>query len=243
MSEKNEVQIQQPAEMIMAAVKADTDLDKLEKLLELQMKWEENEARKAYHKSMALFKADPPDIYKDKKNLQFGSRYTSLDNLVNVTIPRLGKYGFSHKWNYGKLENGNPSVTCILTHELGHSDSVTQDAPPIQSKNKAGQIVTNPIQQVKATQTYLKITTFEAITGLVSKESNCDDDGNAMTDVESVSDKQLHNLRDLIISAEVSEEPICKFFKIEKLEDLPKAQYQKALTIIEARKAEKEKDC
>lgn len=169
-----------PAALMQIALSKNMDLDKLEKMLELQTKYEERKAKKAFVKAMATFKANPPDIYKDKINLQFDSMYTSLSGLVNKTIPELSKHGFSHNWNYGTAENGNPEVTCVLTHELGHSISVTQDAAPIQSKNKAGQIVTNPIQQTKCTQTYLKITTFEAVTGLVSKEANLDDDGNAV---------------------------------------------------------------
>ena len=55
-----------PAEMIRLAVASNADLDKLEKLLALQMTWEKNEARKAYHLAMAAFKADPPKIGKDK---------------------------------------------------------------------------------------------------------------------------------------------------------------------------------
>lgn len=169
-----------PAALMQIALSKGMDLDKLEKMLELQTRYEEREAKKAFIRAMAAFKATPPNIYKDKKNAQFDSTYTSLSGLVNKTIPELSKHGFSHNWNYGTAENGNSEVTCVLTHELGHSISVTQDAAPIQSKNKAGQVVTNPIQQVKCTQTYLKITTFEAVTGLVSKEANLDDDGNAV---------------------------------------------------------------
>lgn len=167
-----------PAALMQIALTKGMDLDKLEKMLELQIKWEERESKKAFVKAMAAFKLNPPDIYKDRKNAQFDSMYTSLDGLVNKTIPELSKHGFSHNWTYSTAANGNPEVTCVLTHELGHSISVTQDAAPIQSKNKSGQVVTNPIQQVKCTQTYLKITTFEAVTGLVSKEANLDDDGN-----------------------------------------------------------------
>ena len=45
-----------PSDMIMAAVKGGADLDKLEKLLNLQIKWEGNEAKKAYHIAMSKFK-------------------------------------------------------------------------------------------------------------------------------------------------------------------------------------------
>lgn len=229
-----------PVEVIKTAMAGGVDPDQLEKLLELQQKWEANEARKAFVRAMTNFKENPPNIYKDTKNEQFNSMYTSLNGLVNTAIPELSKHGFSHHWGYGTAANGNPSVTCILTHELGHSISVTQDAAPIQSKNKGGQVVTNPIQQVKCTQTYLKITTFEAVTGLVSKEVNLDDDGNARTTIDSIDDKQLHTLRDNLLDAEAKEEPLCKHFGIDELKDLPKNSYQRALVAIKEKKEKKE---
>ena len=41
-------------------------LEQLGKLLDLQMRWEANEQRKAYHAAMAAFKAEVPQIVKNK---------------------------------------------------------------------------------------------------------------------------------------------------------------------------------
>ena len=55
-----------PAELIKAAIAGNADLEKLERLLDIQIKWEANEAKKAYVAAMARFKADPPKIEKDR---------------------------------------------------------------------------------------------------------------------------------------------------------------------------------
>lgn len=164
-----------PAALMQTAMNRGMDLDKLEKMLELQCRWEERESKKAFTKAMANFKADPPTIYKDKINKQFGSMYSSIDAMVNPAIPYLSKYGLSHSWQYGEPAEKQVVVTCTITHELGHSESVTMSAPP----DTSGGNSKNPIQQIKSTQTYLKIATFEAVTGLVSQEANLNDDGNA----------------------------------------------------------------
>ena len=65
--EKKEIPENSPAEMIRLAVAGGADLEKLEKLLTLQERWEANEAKKAYNKAMAAFKSNPPKINKDKK--------------------------------------------------------------------------------------------------------------------------------------------------------------------------------
>lgn len=158
-------------DVLMAAIQKNYTPELIEKMMDLQERFEKNEARKAYVVAITKFKADPPQIYKDKVNSQFKSKYSSIDALVNPSIPHLSKYGLSHSWTYdttGEIL----SVTCILTHELGHSDSVTMSAPPDTSGAK------NPLQERKSTLTYLKISTFEGVTGLVSKEGNLDDDGN-----------------------------------------------------------------
>ena len=147
----------------------------IEKMMDLQERHEANQAKKAFTKAMAAFKADPPTICKDKINKQFGSKYSSIDALVNPAIPYLSKYGLSHSWQYGEPAEKQVVVTCTITHELGHSESVTMSAPP----DTSGGNSKNPIQQIKSTQTYLKIATFEAVTGLVSQEANLNDDGNA----------------------------------------------------------------
>lgn len=215
-----------PAEMIMAAVSGQADLDKVEKLLELQERWERNEARKAFHQAMAEFKAVPLQITKDKVNKQYNSMYTTLGNLVNTANPELSKYGFSHSWDIN--QNGVISVTCKITHKLGHCEQTSASAPSDTSGSK------NPIQQIKSTITYLKSVTFESVTGLASTDANVDDDGAGV--VKKIDDKQLHTLRDLLIAKEMPESKLNEFLQIEKLEDLPATAYMKAMQTINAAK-------
>ena len=231
MSEKNEIQIQQPAELIMAAVKADTDLDKLEKLLELQMKWEGNEARKSYFKAIASFKEEAPKVTKDKQNKQYNSMYTTLGNLINTVNPILSKHGLSASWDIE--QNGVIKVICKLTHELGHSEIASMQADSDKSGAKS------PIQQIKSTITYLKAVTFESICGLASSDANYDDDGKS-AGVELIDDKQLSILIDGLVSLDKDESKFCAFLKVDKLENLPKSQYQQAIAALEASKKKKE---
>ncbi len=81
-----------PADMIKMAVAGGADLEKLEKLMLLQERWEGNEAKKEYHKAMAAFKANPPEINKDKQvsyNTNKGKteyRHASLANVCNKIL-------------------------------------------------------------------------------------------------------------------------------------------------------------
>ena len=232
MDGKNEIQTQQqPAELIMAAVKADTDLDKLEKLLEIQMKWEGNEARKAYFKAIAAFKEESPKVTKDKENKQYNSMYTTLGNLINTVNPILSKHGLSASWDIE--QNGVIKVICKLTHCLGHSEIASMQADADKSGSKSA------IQQIKSTITYLKAVTFESICGLASSNANYDDDGQS-AGVELIDEKQLSKIMDFLISLDKDETKFCAFLKVDKLENLPKSQYQQAIAALEASKKKKE---
>jgi hypothetical protein len=67
---ENDKQIQvsdrSPAALMMVAIEKNLDLDKVEKAMALQERYEANEARKAFHDAMAGFKAQPPEIEKDR---------------------------------------------------------------------------------------------------------------------------------------------------------------------------------
>ncbi len=52
--------------------------------------------------------------------------------------------------------------------------------------------------------------------------------------VEFINDKQLHQLRDLLIAKELKESKLLEYLKIEKLEELPSDQFIKALAAINA---------
>jgi hypothetical protein len=163
-----------PADLLRIAVDKGADLDRLEKLLDLQMKYEANEARKAYVSDMAAFKLNPPEIIKDKqvgymgKDGFVGYSHASLGNVTNSIIEGLAKHGFSHSWNT-EQQGANVVVTCILTHRLGHSERTTLTAPKDDSGKK------NQIQQMASAISYLQRYTLLAATGLATQDQ--DDDG------------------------------------------------------------------
>lgn len=150
------------------------DVAKLQALLAVKKEWEADEARKAYVVALNAFKADPPEILKNK-TVDFTSqkgrthyKHAALDNASEIIGAALAVHGISHRWN---VEQTGPKikVSCILTHALGHSESVTMEASPDESGNK------NSIQAVGSTVSYLQRYTLFAASGIAPK--NVDDDG------------------------------------------------------------------
>lgn len=163
-----------PVELLRIAVSQNADIDKLTKLMDLQERWEANEARKAFVSAMNDFKAAPPVITKNK-DVAFGqTRYShaTLDHVCDAVTKGLSEHGISHRW---KVDQSTEwiTVTCVLTHALGHSEETTLKGAPDNSGSK------NSIQAVGSTVTYLQRYTLLAATGLAA--GGLDNDGRGDT--------------------------------------------------------------
>lgn len=158
-----------PMQLIQMAVQQGADVERLEKLLDLQLRWEANEARKLFVVAMNAFKAAPPTITKNRhvtyKEVDYW--HATLDNVVDSIGAAMSKHGISHRWKTGQVD-GKISVTCVLTHEAGHSEETTLTAGADVTGSK------NAIQAIASTVRYLQRYTLLSATGLAEKG---DDDG------------------------------------------------------------------
>lgn len=158
-----------PMRLLEIAANQNADIDKLHKLMELQMTWEANEARKAFTVAMMTFKKNPPQINKNqhvKIQPKDGGRayeydHATLDHACDMIIPALAAVGISHGWKVNQSEQ--ISVTCVLTHEFGHKDETTLRAGPDTSGGK------NSIQAISSTVTYLQRYSLLSAVGMAPK--------------------------------------------------------------------------
>ncbi len=156
-----------PAHMLQIAVEQGADLDKLEKLMDLQERWEEREAQKAFTVSMSDFRNRCPAIVKTRSghNIKYAGLAESIDQIKDL----MAECGLSHSWSTGQ-EGSDVKVTCTVTHILGHSESTLLVAGPDTTGSK------NSIQAIGSTVSYLQRYTLFAILGLASQDA--DTDGN-----------------------------------------------------------------
>lgn len=160
-----------PSDLIRYAMDKGADIEKLEQLFALQLKYEANEARKAYVAAMVEFKRNPPEIFKTS-HVKFGLTeydHATIGDVTSITGAALAACGISHRWDMVQAE-GKITVKCILTHALGHSEQVELSAGADQSGGK------NAIQAVASTVSYLQRYTLLAASGLATKDQ-ADDDG------------------------------------------------------------------
>lgn len=218
-----------PMQMLQAAVEQN-DLDKMEKFMELQERWEANEARKAYTVAMTSFKGDPPVIYKNKlvgyenkDGSVTGYRHASLDHVVDAIGAGLAKHGLSHRWDICDIEGGQIKVTCIITHEKGHSESVSLQAGADSTGKK------NNIQAKGSTVTYLQRYTLLSATGLAAKGQ--DDDGQS-AEVERITEEQANQIHAMITENNIPKAPFLKFMKCESIETITAQAFSEAINAL-----------
>ncbi len=219
-----------PMTMLNMAVSQGADIDKLEKLMALQERWEANEARKAYVVAMNSFKADPPEIFKDR-HVAFGKTSYDHASLANVTQSigqSLASHGLSHRWATDQVEGGQIKVTCVITHENGHSESVTLQAGADQSGAK------NNIQAVGSTVSYLQRYTLLSATGLATKDM--DDDAENAEPVEKITEEQAADLKSLEEEVGADHGKFCQYMGITALCDIPASQLKKATSALESKR-------
>jgi hypothetical protein len=171
-----------PMDMLQMAVSQNADLDKLEKLMALQERWEANEARKAFTKAMSEFKSQGVVIGKDKHvsfNTSKGKteyNHATLGNVCDVIGKSLSEFGLSYRWSTEQSE-GKIKVTCVLMHVLGHSESVSLQSGADDSGGK------NSIQAIGSTVSYLQRYTLLAITGTATQEQDNDGASYGLKDI------------------------------------------------------------
>lgn len=144
-------------------------------LLDTQLRYEANEARKAFVQALEEFKKNPPEIvktklvaYLNKDGSTTSYKHAEIDKANEIITQALLKVGITHTWR-SREEGGRIYVTCVLRHTLGHcEDGSTLSGPADTSGGKNG------IQAIGSTQSYLARYTLLPSVGLVAKGEDND---------------------------------------------------------------------
>jgi len=227
---ENLPEVQAPQSLMEIAIKNNASLDKIDKMMELQMKWEENEAKKAYVVAMSDFKKNPPVIIKDQ-SVSFGQgktsyKHASLANVADKVGKALAEHSLSASWSTSQAD-GLITVKCTITHSQGYGESTSISASPDTTGSKNG------IQAIGSTITYLERYSILALTGLATNEH--EDDGNASgSPPQCITAEQVSELTDLINSQSAPESDWLTWAAVESLETMPENKYNKLKTALEA---------
>jgi len=232
-----------PAKLLEIAIAQNVDIEKLEKLMAMQERWEEREAEKAFTRAMSAFRSKPLAIEKDQKVSYKTDKglieywHASLANESNVIAEAMAPHGLSFRWltEQDMQGGGLITVTCIVSHIDGHSERTPLSGGPDQSGGK------NNIQAVGSTVQYLKRYTLEAAAGVATYDPLDDDGrtGGGSAGPELISAEQVKQLRAKIKEIGADEEKFCKVCKVESLDQILTEKFSGAMQRLESKEGDK----
>jgi hypothetical protein len=212
-----------------AASDPSVDAVKLEQLWKIHEAMRESRAKSAFVEAMAHFKRNPPMILKAKAvefTTQRGTtsyKHATLAMVCRAVVEALSKFGISHRWSTEQMQGGRIRVTCVLTHELGHSESTTLEGSPDDSGGK------NAIQAIGSAVTYLQRYTLLAACGLATDDMD-DHDGRApggtIGGEQLITESQAADLLALIQENGRDLARFLKWARVERLDQIPARKYQ-----------------
>lgn len=217
-----------PLDAIQRAIEKGATPEILKDMMDLQERYEANEARKAFITAFGAARAELKPILKTE-TAGFNSRRTGdhteyafedLAKIAEYVDPILAKHGLSY-WFEPKQDGPLLSITCVLEHIHGHSRRATLTAGHDTSGAK------NPIQALGSSATYLERYTLKAVLGLAAGK---DDDAQLVgkppkpTEV-LISEAEYQELRKLIVEGNAVEELVCKSYNRTNLDELTRAEF------------------
>jgi len=184
--ESESVETQDVRSTLSLAIEKGVDPVTLGKLMDLQERWEANQARKAFVDAMAGFKRECPAVIGKDKTADYGQgkakySYATTGAILTAITPSLSKFGLSISWET-KQEARLVTVTCHVTHSGGHRESATLTGPHDESGGK------NPIQTLGSSVHYLQRYTLVSALGLAT--ADMDDPDNSPDPIKRATMKQ-----------------------------------------------------
>lgn len=223
-------------DLVRYAIGNQVPVEVLERIVALQERIMERDARAAFFEAMTRFRAECPQPKKTRQNIQFTvtrngvkrpSMYSPLEEIDRVARPVAAKHGLT--WTWDTLVDGDLiHYDCRLMHVMGHTQ-VSRVSLPHESKSGA-----SPQQKFGSTQQYGMRYSLLAALGLTTADEDLD--GAQAESCETITEEQLADLEALIEEVKADRARFLKFLGVENLSSLPVARLQGAIQALEAKR-------
>lgn len=221
-----------PADIMAAilemAANPSIDLDRLNRLMQMQEQMEQRQAEKEFDDALARVQSGVGPILKNQENKHTKSTYADLRSVNDTAMPLLSAEGFSVTFREGEAAEGRVSVIGILSR-----GGVKREFPktlPVDATGVKGNENKIAIHAHQSAVTYAKRYLMFDMLNIATT----DDDGNATGRVEPeyVNLQQLDQLRVALDEVGRTEEAFCTYANITSLAHLPAARFDEAMRRI-----------
>ena len=206
------------------ALTNNADVGALERLMDLQERWEAKNAKTAFFKALAEFQSSVEPIYKKKQG--HNTSYAPLPDIQVAIGSLLKKNELTYRF---ELQDRDSMIecSCVITHSLGHSERTTMSAPYDETGSK------NKVQARGSTVTYLQRYTLVGALGLITADA--DMDGRTDQSAGYVSADQAIEIEDLIKEAKIDKQKFLDFFKADAVEHIISSKYERAVRTLRSK--------
>jgi len=120
------------------AANPDMNPENLEKMLDMQERILDRNARMEYNRAMVLAQQEIPKVSKNARG-ERDLHYANLENIIDVGEPIWSKHGFALSFYEGDSPEGEVRVCCDVTHIGGHVEHRKIDVP-LDDKGPKGEV-------------------------------------------------------------------------------------------------------
>jgi len=228
-----------PMSIIAEAVKSGMSPEALSQLVALSERMDATNARKAFADAMARFGAACPPVQRRTENTQFSvtrngvkvaRTYASLEDIAATIRKPLAECGLSYRWSNATIDGQRLTISCVVSHELGHSESSSVTLP-LESTAPI-----SPAQKVGAVTTYGQRYSLINALGLTSCDEDTDGNADDATG-ETISEADLLALEVDLDSIKADIAKFKAYMGVENLRDIPASKVRQAFEAIARRKA------
>jgi hypothetical protein len=228
-----------PLGIISQAVKSGMSPEALSQLVALSERMDATNARKAFADAMARFGSICPPVQRRTENSQFqvtrdgrkvNRMYASLDDIAATIRKPLAECGLSYRWSNAVVDGSKLTLSCVVSHELGHSESSSVTLP---TESRAG---CSEAQKIGAVTTYAQRYSLVNALGLTSCDEDTDGNDDAATG-ETISEADLLALEVDLDSIKADIGKFKAYMGVENLRDIPASKVRQAFEAIARRKA------
>lgn len=201
------------------ATDPDCDLDKMERLLNMQERLMAKQAESEFNAGMAAMQAEIPSIA--ERGTGHNIKYATLEDIVDTVRPIMHKYGFAVSFRVQQTDG--ILVTGVLMHKGGHREETSMKLGADTSGSK------NAVQAIGSSVSYGKRYVLSALLNIATRGE--DDNGYAAiphTPVTETQGKQLQGLFDRL--KEEDQKKIFDFFG--DVKELDRGQFDKVYAAI-----------
>jgi len=225
-----------------AALLDDIDADKLEKMMKMQMEWEDRQARKLFDEARARISAKLAHVkivkgrsvaYDiDKHNKAAGQKeafkYAALEDIDKLVRPIMDEEGMTASYDVEPCAlQGWHTIVCWLSC-AGHREAYRMPMPLDTSGGKGN------AQAMGSTQSYGWRRALCGALNIVTVGEDDDGAGGAITDEQAAEIKQA------LKETESDVVKFLKYMKVESVEEIRTRDLKKALTMLESKKKQRE---